>query len=70
MPNNKTDSRGFNTESPDVERDNGAKGGPGVGVGIPDSTRGVSHPYNEDLQTQIAAKSNKKKNNVITETGK
>jgi len=66
MPNNKTDSRGFNTESPDVERDNSAKGGPSAGVGIPDDAHGVSHPYNADLQTQIAAKSNKKKNNVIT----
>ena len=66
MPNSKTDSKGFSTESPDVERDNGAKGGPSVGVGIPDSTHGISHPYNADLQTQIAAKSHKKKNNVIT----
>lgn len=66
MPNSKTDSKGFSTESPDVERDNGAKGGPSVGVGIPDDTHGISHPYNADLQTQIAAKSHKKKNNVIT----
>ena len=66
MPNSKTDSRGFTTESPDVERDNGAKGGPGAGLGIPDSTHGISHPYNADLQTQIVAKSKKKKSNVVT----
>ncbi|HWB24752.1 MAG TPA: hypothetical protein VG738_04695 [Chitinophagaceae bacterium] len=66
MPNNKTDSKGFSTENPDIERDNGAKGGPGVGVGIPDNKHGISHPYDADLQTQIAAKSKKKKNNVIT----
>ncbi len=65
MPNNKTDSRGFTTESPDVERDNAAKGGPGVGVGIADDKHGISHPYDADLQTQIAAKSKKKKSNVI-----
>ena len=65
MPNNKTDNRGFTTESPDVERDNAAKGGTGVGVGIADDKHGISHPYNADLQTQIAAKSKKKKNNVI-----
>ncbi|HVX52769.1 MAG TPA: hypothetical protein VHB48_21595 [Chitinophagaceae bacterium] len=64
MPNDKTDTRGFSTESADVERDNAAKGGPGTGLGIPDSKHAVPHPYNEDLQTQIAAKSKKKKNNV------
>jgi len=68
MPNNKTDSRGFSTETPDVERDNGAKGGPGAGVGIADDKHGISHPYNADLQTQIAAKSHKKKNNVVDGT--
>lgn len=68
MPNNKTDNRGFVTETPDVERDNAAKGGPGVGVGIPDDKHGISHPYNADLQTQIAAKSKKKKNNIINAT--
>jgi len=63
MPNNKIDSRGFATESPDVERDNGAKGGPGIGMGIADNKHGIPHPYDEDLQTQIVAKSKKKKNN-------
>ena len=65
MPNNKTDSRGFSTESPDVERDNAAKGGPGVGVGIADDKHGIAHPYSADLQTQIAAKSRKKKSNTV-----
>ena len=61
MPNRKTDSRGFATENADSERDNGAKGGPAIGTGIPDDRHAVSSPYNEDLQTQIAAKGRKKK---------
>jgi hypothetical protein len=61
MPNSKTDSKGFSTENSDMERDNGAKGGPSIGAGIPDSHHGISHPYNEDLQTQIAAKGGKRK---------
>ncbi len=70
MPNNKTDNSGFSTENSDIERDEAAKGGPGVGLGIPDSKHGISHPYNADLQTQIAAKSHKKKANVVDVTNK
>jgi hypothetical protein len=69
MPNNKTDSKGYSTENPDVERDEAAKGGPGVGVGIPDNKHGISHPYNADLQTQIVAKSHKKKANTVDVQG-
>ncbi len=61
MPNTKTDSKGFSTENADNERDNGAKGGPAIGAGIADGRHRVSSPYNEDLQTQIAAKSRKHK---------
>ena len=61
MPNSKTDSKGFSTENADTERDNGAKGGPSIGAGIPDSHHGISRPYDEDLQTQIAAKGRKRK---------
>ncbi len=68
MPNTKTDTKGFSTVNPDVERDESAKGGPGVGLGIPDGKHGISHPYNEDLQTQIAAKSHKKKAGTATTT--
>lgn len=60
MPNQKTDSRGFSTQQSDQERDNAAKGGPTTGVGNPGSKHGISQPYNEDLQTQIAAKGGKK----------
>lgn len=59
MPNKKTDARGFATKEADKERDLAAKGGPAEGIGNPDAKHGVSAPYDEDLQTQIAAKSQK-----------
>ena len=60
MPNQKTDRQGASTQNADLERDNAAKGGPMTGPGIPDSKHGISQPYNEDLQAQIAAKGGKK----------
>ena len=60
MPNKKTDSKGFSTNNQDVERDIAGKGGPTLGTGNPDDAHGISHPYDEDLQTQIAAKARKK----------
>jgi hypothetical protein len=60
MPSKKTDSKGFSTENSDMQEDIGAKGGPAVGIGSPDAKHGISHPYDSDLQTQIAAKSRKK----------
>ncbi|BAV08511.1 hypothetical protein SAMN05421788_11498 [Filimonas lacunae] len=62
MPNTKTDNRGFATENADISRDEGAKGGPAVGIGNPTDKHGISAPYDADLQTQIAAKASKKKN--------
>jgi len=38
----------------------GAKGGPTTSLGQPDDKHGISHPYDEDLTTQMAAKSKKK----------
>lgn len=63
MPNPKTDTSGFSTENADTKRDESAKGGPMTGVGNPDSKHAVSAPYDEDLQTQIAAKGKKKHQN-------
>jgi hypothetical protein len=57
MPNKKTDSLGFSTENPDVQRDLSSKGDPVQGLGNPTDRRGVSHPYDDDIQTQLAAKS-------------
>lgn len=39
----------------------GAKGGPTTSLGNPDDKHGVSAPYDEDLATQMAAKSKNKK---------
>ena len=61
MPNRKTDSQGFATENPDVERDLSSKGDPVTGLGNPTNKHGISSPYNEDLQTQITAKHSAKK---------
>lgn len=61
MPNEKTDNQGFSTINQDIERDNAAKGGPMTGPGNPDNKHGISKPYEEDLQSQIAAKGDKKK---------
>lgn len=61
MPNNKTDKQGFSTLNEDQERDNAAKGGPMTGPGNADNQHGISKPYDEDLQAQIAAKGGKKR---------
>ena len=61
MPSKKTDTKGFASENPDVQEDIGAKGGPATGLGNPDAAHGISHPYNEDIQTQIVAKGRKRK---------
>lgn len=67
MPNEKTDRQGFSTENADQARDRAAKGGPATGLGNPDSSRGVSKPYDSDLQAQIAAKGGNKKKNADRE---
>ncbi|HEY4150161.1 MAG TPA: hypothetical protein VGM41_14580 [Chitinophagaceae bacterium] len=70
MPNKQTDSKGFSTENADKERDNAAKGGPAIGTGIADGHHGISRPYDEDLQTQIAAKGGKHKKDEKTKESK
>ena len=53
----------YSTVNADEQRDMGAKGGPSTSLGIPDDKHGISHPYDEDTQTQLAAKSTENKNN-------
>jgi hypothetical protein len=60
MPNEKTDRKGFASSQPDQERDMAAKGGPTTSLGNPDDKHSVPTPYDDDLQTQLAAKSKKK----------
>jgi len=61
MPNQRTDKQGYSTVNPDEERDMAAKGGPTTSLGIADDAHDVPHPYDDDTQTQLAAKSTKKK---------
>ena len=61
MPDKRTDKQGFSTMKPDEERDMAAKGGPTTSLGNADDAHDVPHPYDEDTQTQLAAKSTKKK---------
>jgi len=61
MANPKTGSQGYGGSSADEERDLAAKGGPTTGLGIPDDKHDVPHPYDEDIQTQLASKSTQKK---------
>jgi len=61
MPDPKTDKQGYSTSNADEERDIAGKGGPAIGPGIPDDKHDVPHPYDEDIQTQLAAKSTEKK---------
>jgi hypothetical protein len=63
MPNEKTDSKGFASSEADQERDMAAKGGPSTSLGKADDKHRVIKPYDEDLQTQIAAKGKHKKDN-------
>jgi hypothetical protein len=68
MPNPKVDEKGFSTSDADVERDIAGKGGPAIGAGNPDAKHAESRPYDEDLQTQIAAKGTKGKKNTQEQT--
>lgn len=61
MPDKKTDQQGYSTLNADQERDMAAKGGPTTGLGIADNAHDVPHPYDEDIQTQLAAKSTSNK---------
>jgi hypothetical protein len=69
MPNPKTDKEGFSTLNADEERDLAAKGGPMTGPGQPDDTHAAAAPYDEDTQTQLAAKSTENKKKTDTEKG-
>jgi hypothetical protein len=61
MPNEKTDKKGFASSEADQERDMAAKGGPSTSLGKADDKHRIVKPYNEDLQTQSAAKSKHRK---------
>jgi hypothetical protein len=56
-----SENEGNGFVSRERDGDLAAKGGPATGLGRADNDHPISKPYNEDLQTQIAAKSKKKK---------
>jgi hypothetical protein len=70
MPNEKTDRLGGATSNADQDRDLAGKEGPVTKSGNPDNKHTAPKPYSDDLQTQIAAKSNKDRNKETTETDK
>jgi hypothetical protein len=70
MPNEKTDRKGFASNEADQQRDLAARGGPSTSLGKADSKHRVAAPYDEDLQSQIAAKSKRKKNEKVNKKGK
>ena len=64
MPDDdKTYQQSYSPVNADEERDMAAKGGPTTSLGIADNAQDVPHPYDEDIQTQLAAKSTENKNN-------
>jgi hypothetical protein len=65
MPDTRTDPQGFSSVNSDEERDMGAKGGPTTSLGTADDKHDIPHPYDDDIQTQLAAKSTKNKKNNI-----
>ncbi len=63
MPDIKTDPQGFSTVNSDEENDMGAKGGPTTSLGNANDKHTIVHPYDDDIQTQLAAKSTQNKKN-------
>ena len=66
MAYDRKDSNEYSTLSEDIQRDQAAKEGPSTPLGSADDKHEISHPYDEDIQTQLAAKSTNKKNRSNT----
>ena len=62
MANDRRDSNEYSTLSDDIQNDLAAKEGPSTPLGRADDNHDIPHPYNDDIQTQLAAKSTNKKN--------
>ena len=58
MPNEKTDSLGFSTENPDMQRDMAAKGGPTTTLGKANDKHVAPTPATSDTQTEITSDTN------------
>lgn len=62
MEYDRKDSNEYSTLNDDIQRDLAAKEGPSEPLGSADDNHDIPHPYSEDIQTQLAAKSTNKKN--------
>lgn len=62
MEYDRKDSNEYSNLSADIQNDLAAKEGPSEPLGSADNDHNIPHPYNEDIQTQLAAKSTQKKN--------
>lgn len=64
MAYDRKDPNEYSTLSDDIQRDEAAKEGPSTPLGSADDNHDIPHPYNDDILTQLAAKStaNKKEN--------
>jgi len=73
MEYDRKDPNEYSTLSDDIQRDLAAKEGPSEPLGTADDNHEIPHPYNDDIQTQLAAKSTEKnkinKNNNNTKQG-
>lgn len=61
MPENENNTNGYAARNDDEQEDMAAKGGPTTTLGQADAKHSIPHPYDDDTQTQLAAKSTEKK---------
>ena len=71
MEYDRKDPNEYSTLSDDIQNDLAAKEGPSEPLGRADDNHDIPHPYSEDIQTQLAAKStnNKKNKNDTNNAG-
>jgi hypothetical protein len=63
MAYDRRDSNEYSTLSDDIQNDLAAKEGPSEPLGRADNNHDIPHPYSDDIQTQLAAKSTNNKKN-------
>jgi hypothetical protein len=63
MEYDRKDPNEYSTLSDDIQNDLAAKEGPSEPLGRADDNHDIPHPYSEDIQTQLAAKSTNNKKN-------
>ncbi len=63
MEYDRKDPNEYSSLSDDIQRDLAAKEGPSEPLGSADDNHDIPHPYSDDIQTQLAAKSTNNKKN-------